>query len=125
MIPIRLSMTTRGQAPWRLILTNHNAVTESTFDHDLGSLGLRSALAASFTSFFTSSDASVIIPMSATAMEQEPKERRYLIRRPKALQYFHNGQLMKAAEKERVAGRFELFFDLLYGIALKSQKSFD
>lgn len=47
-------------------------------------------------------------------MEDEPKERRYLIQRPKALQYFHNGQLKKAAEKERVAGRFELFFDLLY-----------
>lgn len=46
-------------------------------------------------------------------MENEPKERRYLIRRPKALQYFHHGQLKKAAEKERVAGRFELFFDLL------------
>lgn len=46
-------------------------------------------------------------------MESEPKERRFLIRRPKALQYFHNGQLKKAAEKERVAGRFELFFDLL------------
>ena len=46
-------------------------------------------------------------------MESEPKERRYLVRRPKALQYFHNGQLKKAAEKERVAGRFELFFDLL------------
>ena len=46
-------------------------------------------------------------------MEAEPKERRYLIRRPKALQYFHNGQLKKAAEQERVAGQFELFFDLL------------
>ena len=46
-------------------------------------------------------------------MEGEPKERRYLIRRPKALQYFHNGQFKKAAEKERVAGQFELFFDLL------------
>ena len=46
-------------------------------------------------------------------METEQKERRYLIRRPKALQYFHRGQLKKAAEKERVAGQFELFFDLL------------
>ena len=46
-------------------------------------------------------------------METEQKERRYLIRRPKALQYFHNGVLKKAAEKERVAGQFELFFDLL------------
>lgn len=47
-------------------------------------------------------------------MDDEPRERRYLIRRPRALQYFHNGQLKKAAEKERVAGRFELFLDLLY-----------
>lgn len=47
-------------------------------------------------------------------MEEEgEKERRYLIRRPRALQYFHNGVYKKAAEKERVAGRFELFFDLL------------
>ena len=46
-------------------------------------------------------------------MDTEQKERRYLIRRPKALQYFHKGQLKKAAEKERVAGQFELFFDLL------------
>ena len=46
-------------------------------------------------------------------METELKERRYLIRRPKALQYFHNGELKKAAEKERNAGKFELFFDLL------------
>lgn len=53
-------------------------------------------------------------------MEEEPKERRYLVQRPRALQYFHNGQLKKAAEKERVAGRFELFFDLLY-VALVRQ----
>lgn len=55
-------------------------------------------------------------------MEEEPKERRYLIQRPKALQYFHNGQLKKAAEKERVAGRFELFFDLLYVALVSSRK---
>lgn len=52
-------------------------------------------------------------PLLDTNMEEEPRERRYLIQRPKALQYFHHGQLKKAAEKERVAGRFELFFDLL------------
>lgn len=39
--------------------------------------------------------------------------RRYLLRRPKALQYFHNGELRKASEGERQAGRFELFLDLL------------
>lgn len=43
----------------------------------------------------------------------ELKERRYLIRRPRALQYFQNGQLRRELEKERVAGRFELFLDLL------------
>ncbi|OCK84572.1 hypothetical protein K432DRAFT_344825 [Lepidopterella palustris CBS 459.81] len=39
---------------------------------------------------------------------------RYLIRQPKALQYFHNGELVRASEGERQAGRFELFLDLLY-----------
>ncbi|KIX02059.1 uncharacterized protein Z518_07998 [Rhinocladiella mackenziei CBS 650.93] len=43
----------------------------------------------------------------------ELKERRYLIRRPQALQYFYRGELKKLQEKERVAGRFELFLDLL------------
>ncbi|RVX69833.1 hypothetical protein B0A52_05667 [Exophiala mesophila] len=42
------------------------------------------------------------------------RERRYLIRRPRVLQYFHKGQLRKVLDEERVAGRFELFFDLLY-----------
>lgn len=46
-------------------------------------------------------------------MSESDQERRFLIRRPKALQYFHKGQLYKASEKERVAGRFELFLDLL------------
>ena len=41
-------------------------------------------------------------------------DRRYLIRRPRALQYFENGVLRKASDKERTSGRFELFFDLLY-----------
>ena len=56
-------------------------------------------------------------------MEEEPKERRYLIRRPKALQYFHNGQYKKAAEKERVAGQFELFYDLLCTLAVYARDS--
>jgi hypothetical protein len=43
----------------------------------------------------------------------ELKERRYLIRKPRALQYFHRGEFKRELEKERVAGRFELFLDLL------------
>lgn len=43
----------------------------------------------------------------------ETKERRYIVRRPRVLQYFHKGQLRRELEEERVAGRFELFFDLL------------
>lgn len=38
---------------------------------------------------------------------------RYLVKRPKALQWFYNGQLQKESEEERQAGRFELFLDLL------------
>lgn len=56
-------------------------------------------------------------------MDETQKERRYLVRRPKALQYFHNGELKKAAEKERVAGRFELFFDLLCTCSSNVDKS--
>ncbi|KIY03929.1 uncharacterized protein Z520_00621 [Fonsecaea multimorphosa CBS 102226] len=39
---------------------------------------------------------------------------RYLIKRPKALQWFHNGTLERESDEERQAGRFELFLDLLY-----------
>lgn len=38
---------------------------------------------------------------------------RYLVRRPKALQWFYKGQLQKELDEERQAGRFELFLDLL------------
>lgn len=38
---------------------------------------------------------------------------KYLVKRPKALQWFHNGVLVKDSEGERQAGRFELFLDLL------------
>ena len=53
---------------------------------------------------------------SASSVSVNPSllDRRYLIRRPRALQYFENGVLKKAQNKERVSGRFELFFDLLY-----------
>ncbi|KAJ5147914.1 hypothetical protein N7476_000573 [Penicillium atrosanguineum] len=39
---------------------------------------------------------------------------RYLFRQPRALQWFHNGRLVKRHDCERAAGRFELFLDLLY-----------
>ena len=52
-------------------------------------------------------------PTLASASASTPT--RYLIKRPKALQWFHNGRLEKEgdADEERVAGRFELFLDLL------------
>lgn len=45
---------------------------------------------------------------------QASEPQRYLIRRPKALQYFHDGEVKREHEGERQAGRFELFLDLLY-----------
>lgn len=44
---------------------------------------------------------------------EDPRERRYLIQKPTPLQYFFRGKLYRQSEKERVGGRFELFFDLL------------
>jgi low temperature requirement protein LtrA len=41
------------------------------------------------------------------------RQHRYLIRRPRALQYFHRSKLFRSAE-ERTSGRLELFFDLVY-----------
>lgn len=59
--------------------------------------------------------------ISAPAIDDtaDPIERRYLVRKPQAHQWFENDVLMKAPDKERVAGKFELFFDLLY-VALVS-----
>ena len=52
--------------------------------------------------------------VEATEDPDDPIERRYLIRRPKAHQWFEDDILMKASDRERVAGKFELFYDLLY-----------
>ncbi|KAF3399828.1 hypothetical protein F1880_008400 [Penicillium rolfsii] len=48
--------------------------------------------------------------------ESELKEHdpRFLLRQPKALQWFEHGRLVKRHDGERQAGRFELFLDLLY-----------
>ncbi|QUC22817.1 uncharacterized protein UV8b_07058 [Ustilaginoidea virens] len=52
--------------------------------------------------------------MNCHELQQRARPSRYVIKRPKALQWFHNGRLYKASDEERQAGRFELFLDLLY-----------
>ena len=52
--------------------------------------------------------------MNTNELQQSAVASRNLIKRPKALQYFYNGELKKEIEGERQAGRFELFLDLLY-----------
>lgn len=51
--------------------------------------------------------------MNCHELQQRARPSRYVIKRPKALQWFHNGRLYKASDEERQAGRFELFLDLL------------
>lgn len=51
--------------------------------------------------------------MNCNEIQQGTKGSRYLVKRPKALQWFNNGRLEKASDEERQAGRFELFLDLL------------
>ena len=52
--------------------------------------------------------------MNCNELQEHTKPARYLVKRPKALQWFHNGHLQRASDEERQAGRFELFLDLLY-----------
>jgi hypothetical protein len=51
--------------------------------------------------------------MNIDELRKDAIPSRYLIKRPKALQYYYNGELRKESEGERAAGRFELFLDLL------------
>ena len=51
--------------------------------------------------------------VNCAELQENAVGNRYLIKRPKALQWFHNGRLIKDSEEERQAGRFELFLDLL------------
>jgi hypothetical protein len=51
--------------------------------------------------------------MNIDELQKDTVPSRYLIKRPKALQYYYNGELRKESEGERAAGRFELFLDLL------------
>lgn len=59
--------------------------------------------------------------MNCDELQKNAKASCYLVKRPKALQWFHYGRLCKATEEERQAGRFELFLDLLCKIQ-KSRK---
>ncbi|KAJ4159957.1 uncharacterized protein LMH87_007892 [Akanthomyces muscarius] len=52
--------------------------------------------------------------MNCDELQEGAKGERYIIKRPKALQWFCDGELQKDSDEERQAGRFELFLDLLY-----------
>lgn len=51
--------------------------------------------------------------MNTDELQKDTVPSRYLIRQPRALQYYYNGELRKESDGERAAGRFELFLDLL------------
>ncbi|KAJ6440117.1 low temperature requirement protein A [Purpureocillium lavendulum] len=52
--------------------------------------------------------------MNCNDLQEGVRGSRYVVKRPKALQWFYKGRLYKASDEERQAGRFELFLDLLY-----------
>ncbi|KAF7542906.1 hypothetical protein G7046_g10093 [Stylonectria norvegica] len=52
--------------------------------------------------------------MNCNDLQENAKPSCYLVKRPKALQWFHHDRLCKEGDEERQAGRFELFLDLLY-----------
>jgi low temperature requirement protein LtrA len=52
--------------------------------------------------------------MNCNELQESGRPQRFLIKRPKALQWFNKGRLEKLHDEERQAGRFELFLDLLY-----------
>lgn len=51
--------------------------------------------------------------MNCIDIQEHAKASCYLVKRPRALQWFYRGHLIKASDEERQAGRFELFLDLL------------
>lgn len=51
--------------------------------------------------------------MDANEQQGRNPRAQYVIKCPRALQWFENGRLYKAGLEERQAGRFELFLDLL------------
>lgn len=51
--------------------------------------------------------------MNCNELQEHTKADCFLIKKPRALQWYYKGQLQKEKEEERQAGRFELFLDLL------------
>jgi hypothetical protein len=51
--------------------------------------------------------------MNCNELQENARLSHYLVKRPRALQWFYRDRLCKESEEERQAGRFELFLDLL------------
>ena len=54
-----------------------------------------------------------IAKMNCNELQENAKAACYVVKKPRALQWFYKDQLYKEREEERQAGRFELFLDLL------------
>ncbi|KAM0242462.1 hypothetical protein ACHAPO_000881 [Fusarium lateritium] len=52
--------------------------------------------------------------MNCNELQEHARADCFLVKKPRALQWFYKGELQKEKEEERQAGRFELFLDLLY-----------
>ncbi|KAF7551320.1 hypothetical protein G7Z17_g5114 [Cylindrodendrum hubeiense] len=52
--------------------------------------------------------------MNCSELQEHAKPVCYVVKKPRALQWFYKDQLQKESDDERQAGRFELFLDLLY-----------
>jgi hypothetical protein len=51
--------------------------------------------------------------MNCSELQEHAREDCFLVKKPRALQWYYKGELQKEKEEERQAGRFELFLDLL------------
>lgn len=51
--------------------------------------------------------------MNCNELQEHARADCFLVKKPRALQWFYKGELQKEKEEERQAGRFELFLDLL------------
>lgn len=51
--------------------------------------------------------------MNCNELQEHAKPACYVVKKPRALQWFYKDQLCKESDEERQAGRFELFLDLL------------
>lgn len=51
--------------------------------------------------------------MNCSDLQKHADGDHYVVKCPRALQWFENGRLRKYSDEERQSGRFELFLDLL------------